>query len=230
MKGYPRVITIDGPAGSGKTTVARLLARRLGYGLLESGSLYRAFTWVLLKEAPDWLKNLDEKRIEAFLKTKLPEFRFFLETEGLKIFFRGKPLLEELRHPETEGKVSEVAALPAVRALVNEILRQLVQEKPAVAEGRDMGSVVFPDSPAKFFLTASPEIRARRRYLEWRAKGLEVSEEEVLAKIRARDEKDTSRQEAPLAIPEGAVVIDTSDLQPEKVLQLILQKLDQGRP
>ena len=230
MKDRPRVITIDGPAGSGKTTVARMLARRLGYGLLESGSLYRAFTWVLLREAPELLDKPEEKRIETFLRARLPDLRFTLEPEGLKIFFRGKPLSGELRHPETESRVSEVAALPGVRALANGILRELVRERPAVAEGRDMGSVVFPDAPLKFFLTASPEVRARRRYLGGRARGLAVSEEEVLRRIRARDEKDASRKEAPLIIPEGAVVIDTSNLRPEEVLESILQRLARDRP
>lgn len=226
MSGGGTVITIDGPAGSGKTTVARMLARRLGWGLLESGSLYRAFTWILLREAPRLLESPEETAVANFLRGILPDLRCELGEEGLRIYFRGRRLSEELRAPETEARVSEVAALGAVRRLVNEILRGLVRERDAVAEGRDMGSVVFPEARYKFYLTASPEVRARRRYLEWKAKGLEVSEKEVLEGIKARDHRDSSRREAPLSIPEGAVVIDTSELSPEEVLRMVLAYIE----
>ncbi len=230
MKERPRVITIDGPAGSGKTTVARMLARHLGYGLLESGTLYRALTWLLVTQAPEALSGEDPARILDRIQEHLPRFSFELGSEGLRIRFDSRRLQEELRLPEVERRVSTVAAIPEVRKLVNDILQRLAQKGPVVAEGRDMGSVVFPEAPYKFFLSASPEVRARRRYLEWRAKGIPVSEEEVLRDIKARDEKDSSRSTAPLSIPEGAIVIDTSNLSPQEVLQVILRELFASHP
>ncbi|RUM88062.1 MAG: (d)CMP kinase [Thermodesulfatator sp.] len=220
----PRIVTIDGPAGSGKTTVARMLARRLRWRWLESGSLYRAFTWLVLFLEPELLKA-EPSSVANFLKKHLPHFRFEVSEQGLFLSFQGRPLREELRLPEVEARVSDVAAMAEVRSLVNEILRRLAREGPVVAEGRDMGTVVFPEASAKFYLTASAEVRAKRRLRDWQARGLSLSWEEVLASLQARDQKDSSRKTAPLSIPEGAYVIDTSLKTPEEVLEEILSRL-----
>ena len=229
MKAFPRTITIDGPAGAGKTTVARLLAQKLNYALLESGTLYRAFTWLLLKKREP-LSPRKEAEVLEFLEREISGLDIRADPRGLRVFYKGEELGRELRDPEVEARVSEVAALPGVRRLANKILQRMAQNRGVVAEGRDMGSVVFPEAKAKFFLTADPRIRAERRYLEWKAKGLEVSREEVLSRIKERDHKDTSRSEAPLKVPEGAIVIDTTALSPEEVANRLLEFLKDSSP
>ena len=224
MKDPARIITIDGPAGSGKTTVARMLAQHLGYGLLDSGSLYRTFTWLVLAQDPKLLASGDEDGLLKFVKMKLQELDFYLQPEGLQINLGNQSLKERLRLPEVEEWVSQLAAFPQIRSLVNHLLRKLAQGRSVVAEGRDMGSVVFPEAAFKVFLTASSEVRAQRRYLEWKKKGLSVSPQEVRDYIQTRDQKDSSRSVAPLTIPQGALVIDTSNLSPQEVLHLILEK------
>ncbi len=228
MKGL--VVTIDGPAGSGKTTVSRLLAKRLGAKVLESGSLYRAFTWILLKEG-----GLDSEGNFLFdpadkIREQLPFLKVDSSSEGVRVFFKGADISSELRLPEVDSKVSKVAAIPELRSIANELLREVARrEERVIAEGRDMGTVVFPETPFKFFLTASARERARRRAEDWRRMGVEVSEEEILEKIKRRDEEDSTRKEAPLKVPEGAKVIDTTELSPEEVVEEILSELKRCR-
>jgi len=230
MSDLHEIITIDGPAGAGKTTVARRLARKLGYAMVESGSLYRTFTWLLLSKRPDLFPPRDESEVLQVLEEEIPKLEVKADSQGLKVFYQGLELSQELRKPEVEARVSEVAALAGVRKLANQILQILAEKGPIVAEGRDMGSVVFPQAKAKFFLTADPYIRAERRYLEWQAKGLSASKEEVLSKIKERDQKDSSRKEAPLRVPEGAIIIDTTALSPEEVVNQMLEALKGYRP
>ena len=230
MSILPQIITIDGPAGAGKTTVARMLAQKLKYAILESGSIYRTFTWLLLSKKRELLPLRNEAKVLEVLKEEIPKLDIKADSQGLKVSYQGMDLTQELRKPEVEAHVSEVAALPSVRKLANEILQRIAKNRPIVAEGRDMGSVVFPKTKAKFFLTADPRIRAERRYLEWQAKGLVASKEEVLSKIKERDHKDSSRTEAPLTVPEGAIIIDTTTLSPEEVVNRILEALKSSHP
>ncbi len=215
------IVTIDGPASSGKTTVAKLLAKELGFLVLESGKFYRLFTYLLLKNEKEWRAILtDEERLKAFWKRILPELKIKVKKEGTAVYFRGELLEKELRLPEVEEAVSIVAKVEAVRNLVNSLLRELSKDKKLVAEGRDMGSVVFPEATLKIFLTADEKVRAERR-----AKDEGRPFEKVVENIKKRDKIDSTRKTAPLTIPEGAIVIDTTSLSPEEVLKVVIKEL-----
>lgn len=218
------IITIDGPAGSGKTTIAKILSAKLNFLLLESGSLYRTVTYLWLKcpqPLNEFLKNL-KKFFEQEIKIKLLP-------SGTNIYLGNKLLKDELKSKEVEDKVSEISTIKEVRLFLTEFMRNLINKKNnknLIAEGRDMGNVVFPEADLKIFLTAKEEIRVQRRYKEIidREKR-ELSYEEVLNNIKFRDKLDSERSIAPLIIPDGAYVIDTSYLTPEQIIEKILQKL-----
>lgn len=208
------VITIDGPAGSGKTTVARALAQRLGLSLLESGAFYRYLTWKMLKDKKLLHNFSSDEELRNYLKEVLSEIMVTLSDNGTLIQYKGEFLKEELRKREVEEKVSEVSAHPLVREEVNHFLRALVSGQRVITEGRDMGSVVFPEARLKIFLTASPEERVRRRLRDVKDRDYE----EVRKNLLERDKKDSTREIAPLKIPEGALVIDTTQLTFEEVV------------
>ena len=224
-----RVITIDGPASSGKTTLARLLAKALGWSLLESGKFYRFVTYTLL----------EEKQIEKFLNNELDIKEWLckvfnntqvkLNVNETEIFYKNKKLEEELRRKEVEDFVSKVSAVKEVREFLTNYMRELVKGSDVIAEGRDMGSVVFPFAEFKFFLTADPEVRAKRRLRDVKEVLKEDrGEEEVKRNILERDKLDSSRKVAPLKVPEGAIVIDTTNLTPEDVLKEVLSFVKKG--
>jgi cytidylate kinase len=219
------IITIDGPAGSGKTTTARILAKRLGFDLLESGAFYRFVTYFLLKyssevSVSDFLL-LPEKEQRIIIQNVFKHLEVKLNSEGTILYLNGKSLKDELREPEVEEWVSRVSALPVVREMVNEYLRSLVKGRKVVAEGRDMGSVVFPKATLKFYLDADVEVRAKRRAKD--LKGFDVLETKKM--ILRRDELDSKREVAPLSIPEGAIVIDNSTLSIEEVVKIMEEKV-----
>jgi len=223
------IITIDGPAGSGKTTTARILAKRLGFDLLESGAFYRFVTYFLLKyssevSVSDFLL-LSDKEQRIILQNVFKDLEVKLNSEGTILYLNGKSLKDELREPEVEEWVSRVSALPVVREVVNEYLRSLVKGRKVVAEGRDMGSVVFPKATLKFYLDADVEVRAKRRAKD--LKGFDVLETKKM--ILRRDELDSKREVAPLSIPEGAIVIDNSTLSIEEVVKIIEEKVKEAQ-
>ncbi len=215
----PPVITLDGPAGSGKSTTAREVARRLGFRHLDSGALYRALTFALLSAGiseAEWptVPQAGFDRFPIRLRPAGPRFDVLLGTRVLG---------EELRTPEVTAGVSPLSALPAVRAWLLEAQRQAGREGGLVADGRDMGTVVFPDAEVKIYLTAELDERAFRRFLE--REGREPSPEEVDAealKIHARDERDSGRAVAPLKRAEGAIEVDTSELTFEEQVEVII--------
>ncbi|QER41962.1 (d)CMP kinase [Thermodesulfobacterium sp. TA1] len=221
----PKVITIDGPAASGKTTVARLLAKTLGYSLLESGAFYRLVTCLLLKHNfyEDFIsKKLDPKDT---LEKIFSSVTVKLTPEATQIFYEGKEINHELREIQVEERVSVVAAIPEVREFITGFLRRLVDHRLVVAEGRDMGSVVFKEAELKVFLTADEQVRAERRYKEKVEKEV-LHYGTVIDNLKKRDQLDSTRKVAPLTIPEEALVLDTSNLSPEEVLQKILSHLE----
>jgi len=222
-----KIITIDGPASSGKTTIAKMLAQKLNLPLLESGSLYRLITYLLLnskKPLEFYLK--DKKALIQYLKKIFTEIKIDLIPSGTFIYWKGKLLKEELRNKEVENMVSKVSAIKEIREFLTEFMRNLGKKNNLITEGRDMGSVVFPYADLKIFLTANEEIRAQRRFKEKAEKEnikKEVLYREVVNNIKFRDKLDSQREIAPLIIPEGAYIIDTSYLTPEEVLEKILK-------
>jgi cytidylate kinase len=207
------VIAIDGPAASGKSSVATRLARRLGFAHVNSGAMYRAVTWEILRQQID---ASHPESIEAAVHRMSVDSGF---TEAGDSFIRINSEMPdlELQTLEVNQNVSPVAAVPAVRSLVNTQLRTLAEKRPIVSEGRDIGSVVFPDTPHKFYLDASPEVRRQRRA----AQGLNDS-------IEKRDKLDSSRANAPLKIASGAHVIDTSHLTLEGVVDKVAEILSKS--
>lgn len=216
------VVTLDGPAGSGKSSTAKEVARRLGFLHLDSGALYRALTVALLEsEIPeeDW-PELSAEELDRF------PIRLQRAPQGLIVLLGDRPLIGELRTPEVTERVSPLSALPAVRAWLLEAQRRAGREGGLVADGRDMGTVVFPDAEVKVFLTAELRERARRRFLE--REGRLPEEEELAAeaeKIQARDTRDSGRAVAPLKKPEGAMELDTTELTFEEQVQAIIHHI-----
>ncbi len=226
--GRNKIITIDGPASSGKTTVARLLSQKLNIPLLESGALYRLVTYLLINSEEPIDKFLkDNNALLKFLKEVFRKIKIELKSSGTEIYLDGRIIKEELRSKKVEEMVSQVSTNKVVREFLTEFMRQLVKERGVVTEGRDMGSVVFPYADVKIFLTADEKVRAERRLKEKLEKlQKETSFEEILNNIKLRDKLDSQRKVAPLTIPEGAYIIDTSYLTPEKVLEEILKLIE----
>jgi cytidylate kinase len=214
------VITIDGPAGSGKSTVARLLARKLGFLYLDTGAMYRA---VALAAREQGLDTGDPAGLGT-LCSSLP-LSFKGDEDPPRVYLAEKDITTAIRSPEMDLLSSSISAVREVRTAMKELQRAMAQGADIVAEGRDMGTVVFSDARHKFFLTASPEVRAARRYRERTERGESVSMDVVEAEIRKRDHQDQTRVLAPLKPARDAEVIDTSDLTPEGVLEGILGSL-----
>jgi cytidylate kinase len=212
-----RIITIDGPAGAGKSTIAKEIAKRFGFTHLDSGAIYRAIG-VACKEAGI---NLEDEKAVFEVARKLQ-----IELKGDRILLDGKDITEKIRTPEGGFLASKVAQFKEVREIVVKILREIAKGKRVVTDGRDAGTYIFPEADLKIYLTASPEERARRRYEELIKKGFNVSFEEILKEVIERDERDKNREFAPLVIPEGAVVIDTTDKTIEDVLSEVSQLIN----
>jgi cytidylate kinase len=212
------VIAVDGPSGSGKGTVSRLVARALGWHLLDSGALYRL---VALAGYEAGLGAADEAG-HAALARRL-DIHFALDGEGAeRVLLGGVDVTRELREERTANAASRVAAWPAVRSALFARQRGFAQPPGLVADGRDMGSVVFPDAGLKIFLTASAEERARRRHKQLKEKGLSVNLAALSAEIADRDRRDATREVAPLVACEDSVVIDSTSLHVDAVVERVL--------
>ena len=201
------VVTIDGPAGAGKSTVAKALARSLGYTYLDSGALYRAGAWAAQARGVSWA---DGPALGALME-KL-DIRFEDRGEVCVIFVDGQDVTNEIRRPDISQGASRVSAFPEVRAALLDLQRRMGRDGRVVAEGRDMGTVVFPNADTKFFLVAPIEERARRRALELAEKGQLQDLQAVMAEMRQRDQRDSTREVAPLRRAEDAIEIDTGGL------------------
>jgi cytidylate kinase len=207
------VVAIDGPAGAGKSTVSKRLTARLDYRLLDTGALYRAVALAATRAGVAW----DDEAALAAIALGLPvEFR--LDGDLNHVLLAGEDVSSAIRQPEISHGASVVSALGGVRQGLLDLQRRLGAAGGVVAEGRDIGTVVFPRAAAKFFLTASPEVRARRRFDELVAAGLEVDLDRTLAEMRERDERDQGRELAPLRPAADALHVDTSAMGLDEVV------------
>jgi cytidylate kinase len=211
------IIAVDGPAGSGKSSAAAALARCLGGVLLDTGALYRSLALLARQRGVSW----DDEAGLAALAADLP-VRFEGDASPQRVRLDDADVTADIRTPEMSDGASRVSRHPAVRQALLGLQRRLGATGVVVAEGRDMGSVVFPDAPVKFFLTADAEARAQRRWLELRDRGIERTFEEVLAEQRERDRRDASREAAPLVQAADAVLLDSSGLTLEQVVDRML--------
>lgn len=218
-----RVIAIDGPSGAGKSSVSKIVGRRLGFLHVDSGALYRIMTWQCLENGVD---TSDADAVAAFAATVEIECR--PEDGSIAYYVKGEAPGNRIRTPEINAHASQVATVKAVRDRVTDILKAMTANGDLVVEGRDITTAVFPESPARFYLTASAEARAARRRKEEVEKGIaNQSTEEVKASLLARDRIDSSRKYAPLKKADGVFEIDSSDLSLEQVVDTVLGKVNE---
>ncbi len=219
------VIAIDGHSSCGKSTMAKTLARILGYIYIDSGAMYRAVTLFALRNG--WITNgnPDVENVISSLKDIKITFRWNHETEKNTTFMNGENIEDEIRKLEVSQNVSPISTIAEVRKEMVKQQRENGKNKGIVMDGRDIGTVVFPDAELKIFMTASPEIRAQRRFLELKEKGLEVNFEEILANVEERDKIDSTREVSPLKKADDAIILDNSNLSREEQLQWALKKV-----
>ena len=217
------VITIDGPAGAGKTTISKLLSERLGYRYVDTGALYRGIAYEV------FLTGTDPEDADALSKLcdKI-DLRFVIGDKGSRLMSADKDISDLIRTPEISMMASAVSAKPVVRECLFGLQRKLGSERAVVFEGRDMGTVVFPDAEMKFYLDASLEVRAKRRYLEMKEKS-PITLDEVEKDMDLRDKNDSSRELAPLKPAEDAVIVDASMLNIEDVIEVMLVNIKKNK-
>ena len=217
------VITVDGPSGSGKGTVCRLLAEKLGWDVLDSGAIYRVLSLAALHHQI----ALDNEEALVPLAANLDvQFLVDSQTNAGKVILEGEDVTTTIRNEEVGAAASKVAALPRVREALLRRQRAFRTESGLIADGRDMGTVVFQDAPLKIYLTASAEERARRRFVELNTRGLDVTLSGLLQDIQARDERDMKRAVAPLVPADDAIELDTSELNAQQVFDKVMTLLD----
>lgn len=222
--GQAQVITVDGPSGTGKGTLSRLLAEQLGWHMLDSGALYRV---VAVGAAAAGIDQSDEQALSDFAYQMDVAFS---PGEPESILLDGEDITDLVRLESSGEKASRVASLGALREALLARQRDFRVPPGLVADGRDMGTVVFPNAPLKIFLTASAEERSKRRYKQLKNKGVYVSLPGLLQDIRSRDERDSQRRVAPLVPAEDAVVIDTTTLSIDEVLKRVLNEVEKRLP
>lgn len=214
-------IAIDGPSGAGKSTIARAAAKHFGFIYVDTGAIYRTVGLAAYRGGID---RRDASAVEALLPQLEIAMRY-TDAGEQHMYLNGEDVTALIREPEISICASDVAALPAVRAFLMELQRRMARENSVIMDGRDIGTVVLPDAEVKIFLTASAEARARRRLLELEQKGMKQSFDEVLRDIEYRDEQDSHRAAAPLKKAEDAIVVDTSELDFDESLELVVKTM-----
>lgn len=220
------IVAIDGPAGAGKSTIAHRVAEELGFQLIDTGAIYRAVAYRTLEDGED----LDSPEEVAVLAASL-HFDFRRDDDGENVLYvDGEPMGDEIRTPHVSRATSQISSYSAVRQALLDIQRELGRRESSVLEGRDIGTVVFPDADAKIFLTASKEVRAHRRLEQLQERGEDADLDEVLTDIVERDKRDSERDVAPLKKADDAVAVDTSEMDIDEVVERILEvvELKQG--
>ena len=212
-------IAIDGPAAAGKSTVAKIVAKRLGFVYIDTGAMYRAFTWYVLH------RGLDPKNEEASCSL-IPEVRISLKEDG-SVFVCGHDVTRAIREPLVSSNVSYIASYKGIRLALIELQRELGEKDNCVMDGRDIGSYVLPHAEVQIFQIASVETRAKRRFLENQEKGIPTTYEEVVADVKNRDYIDSHRDFDPLMQAEDAIPLDTSDMTIEEVVDAILRIVEE---
>lgn len=213
------IIGIDGPAGSGKSTLSKMVSERLGFTYLDTGAMYRAITYLAIKkEIVD-----DEEAVSTFVRGLDVILKF--ENGNTRVFVNEEEVTDFIRTPEVNSKVSEIARMPAVRKELVRMQKRMGEIGNIVAEGRDTTTVVFPDADLKIYLIASVDVRAERRHKEFSEKGIDIDIEEVKANLRKRDEIDSGREVSPLIKAENAIEVDTSTLSVDEEFEILIENI-----
>ncbi len=215
-------IAIDGYSSCGKSTLAKQLASKLGYTYVDSGAMYRAITLYAIENGMASKEHINVEGLVDQLDQIDVDLKYDAEKERVTTFLNGKDVEDEIRSMRVSEVVSQVSVIKEVRAKLRSIQQYLGKQGGVVMDGRDIGTAVFPNAELKLFMTASPEVRAQRRFDELKAKGQEVSFEAIRENLSSRDKEDTSRKENPLTQAEDAVVLDNSDLNQKEQLELVL--------
>ncbi|MDO4690772.1 MAG: (d)CMP kinase [Fusobacterium sp.] len=216
MKNF--IVAIDGPAGSGKSTIAKLIANKYGFTYIDTGAMYRMITLYCLDNNIDFENELAMNKVLNNISLDMNEDKFFLNS---------KEVTKEIREPRVNAKVSKIASIKAVRENLVKLQRKISEGKNVILDGRDIGTVVFPDANLKIYLIASPEERAKRRYKELYQKDTELTYEEVLKSIKDRDYMDSTRKESPLIKAKDAFEFDSTEKKIEEVLDFISKKIEE---
>lgn len=219
------IIAIDGHSSCGKSTIAKAVASKFGYVFIDSGAMYRAVTLFALRQNLITDGNVDKQKLIELLPEIKIEFRFNPETQKSDTYLNGENVEDEIRQLPVSQNVSPVATIPEVRTAMVRQQQEMGKNKGIVMDGRDIGTVVFPEAELKLFVTASPEIRAQRRFDELKAKGEDVSFDEILHNVQERDRIDSTRETSPLKKADDAIVLDNSNMTHEEQMRWVIEKV-----
>ena len=217
------IVTIDGPAASGKSTTARLVAKELGWLYLDTGAMYRALTVKVLRHN---IPLEDTQRIAHLAETTAIDL--VPSENGVKVILDGEEVTSDIRHPDVDRAVGPVCEIPMVREIMVSLQRRMSEHKEVIAEGRDMGTVVFPGAELKFYVVASLDERTRRRQRDLAAQGIHLSEEQIQDDIEKRDRRDSSREMSPLRKAEDAILLNTTEMDIDSQVQFVVEKIRQS--